>query len=404
MPHTFGSSSVTQRLKLTAAAVVAAAAIGGCASSAAPSATTANSSTALKGSTYNVGLIATLSGPLSGDFGGQSVGIDAWEKWTNAHGGVDGHPVKVYVMDDQSSPSAGLQDVKTLISQDHVVAILGVSDEGPAWAPYAAQQGVPIIGGNTSIAPSADWFPTGDVNLTYGAVAAAKKAGGTGIADIYCSEAALCAASVPVIARDAKTMGMTESYSTGIALDQPGYTATCLAARQHGSNAVLEEVDLNTITTLAGDCSQQNYHPLYVGLAVEAGAPYVKGMPSGTTMVVAENVFPWFAHNSAATDDYWHALQTYEPTVFTSTNYGPSLAMAWASGQMFAAAASHMGAHPSAAAVKAGLYSLKDETLGGLVPPTTYEAGQASVGNGYFIVMLKNGSYSAPYGISSFSG
>ena len=131
-------------------------------------------------------------------------------------------------------------------------------------------------------------------------------------------------------------------------------------------------VDLNTITTLAGDCSQQNYHPLYVGLAVEAGAPYVKGMPSGTTMVVAENVFPWFAHNSAATDDYWHALQTYEPTVFTSTNYGPSLAMAWASGQMFAAAASHMGAHPSAAAVKAGLYSLKDETLGGLVPPTTY--------------------------------
>ena len=53
--------------------------------------------------------------------------------------------------------------------------------------------------------------------------------------------------------------------------------------------------------------------------------------------------------------------------------------------------------------MKAGLYSLKDETLGGLVPPTTYEAGQASVGNGYFIVMLKNGVL-APYGISSFSG
>jgi branched-chain amino acid transport system substrate-binding protein len=386
------------------AALVASAAIVGCGSSSGSPASSSSPSTSAKGTPYAVGLIATLSGPLSGDFGGQSVGIDAWEKWTNAHGGVDGHPVKAYVMDDQSSPSAALQDVKTLISQDHVLAILGVSDEGPAWAPYAAQHGVPIIGGNTSIAPIPDWYPTGDVNLTYGAVAAAHKAGAKGIADVYCSEAALCAASVPVIAHDAKTLGMTEPYATGVALDQPGYTATCLAARQHGADALLEEVDLTTITTLAGDCAQQNYKPLYIGLAVEAGRPYLQGMPSGTTMAVAENVFPWFAHSSPATERYWQALETYEPGVFKSNNFGPSLAMAWASGEMFAAAAAHLGAHPTPAAVKAGLYSLKNETLGGLIPPTTYTPGKASVGSGYFIAVLKNGNYTAPYGISSFSG
>jgi branched-chain amino acid transport system substrate-binding protein len=391
---------------LALAVCVSIAACGSSATSASTASGPSTSSTGAttSGSTYNVGLIETLTGPLSGDLGGEPVGLDAWEKWTNAHGGVDGHPVQVFVMDDQSNPSIGLQDAKTLVTQDHVLAILGVSDEATTWGPYIEQQGIPIIGGNPDLALNPDYFPTGDYDLTNAELNGAKKAGADHVGVVYCTVAAACARAVPEVKSVGQKIGVTESYAAGVALNQPSYTATCLAAKQHGADAIYELVDLTTVLTLATDCSQQGYSPVYVGGSIEAGASYVKGLPSGSTMVVGENVFPWFVHSTPATEQYWNALEQYEPGVFTSNNYNPSLAMAWTSGEMFAAAAAHLGSNPTPAGVKAGLYSLKNETLGGLIGPTTYVPGQASTGSGYFIVVLKNGQYTAPYGVTSFVG
>ncbi|HEX4011859.1 MAG TPA: ABC transporter substrate-binding protein [Solirubrobacteraceae bacterium] len=54
--------------------------------------------------------------------------INAYFDCVNANGGVNGHPLKLYVELDQSQPSQVASDAKQLINSDHVVAIVGVFD------------------------------------------------------------------------------------------------------------------------------------------------------------------------------------------------------------------------------------------------------------------------------------
>ena len=54
--------------------------------------------------------------------------IKAYFDCVNANGGVNGHPVKLFVELDQSQPSQISADAKQLIQTDHVVGIVGVFD------------------------------------------------------------------------------------------------------------------------------------------------------------------------------------------------------------------------------------------------------------------------------------
>ena len=54
--------------------------------------------------------------------------ITAYYNCVNANGGVNGHPVKLYVIYDQTQPAQVAAAAKKLIQQDHVVGIVGVFD------------------------------------------------------------------------------------------------------------------------------------------------------------------------------------------------------------------------------------------------------------------------------------
>jgi len=54
--------------------------------------------------------------------------ITAYYNCVNANGGVNGHPVKLYVIYDQTQPAQIAAAAKKLIQQDHVVGIVGVFD------------------------------------------------------------------------------------------------------------------------------------------------------------------------------------------------------------------------------------------------------------------------------------
>ncbi len=54
--------------------------------------------------------------------------ITAYYNCVNANGGVNGHPVKLYVIYDQTQPAQVAAAAKQLIQQDHVVGIVGVFD------------------------------------------------------------------------------------------------------------------------------------------------------------------------------------------------------------------------------------------------------------------------------------
>jgi branched-chain amino acid transport system substrate-binding protein len=92
-----------------------------------------------------IGTTGAMTGPYS-EYGtgmrkAAELAIDRW----NARGGVLGRPITLVVMDDQLKADAAALNVKKLIEEEKVVAILGPSGSGPmlATVPLTEAKGVP---------------------------------------------------------------------------------------------------------------------------------------------------------------------------------------------------------------------------------------------------------------------
>ncbi|MBX5466617.1 MAG: ABC transporter substrate-binding protein [Firmicutes bacterium] len=123
--------------------LVLAAGVGsGCGLSSAPASRLSASTPIVVGSTL----------PLTGGqaAAGQALeqGEEAYLDAVNAHGGIDGHPIRLVIEDDQYIPSQTVADGRLLLDQDHVVAFLNAfgTSENLALEPLAARAGVPIVG------------------------------------------------------------------------------------------------------------------------------------------------------------------------------------------------------------------------------------------------------------------
>lgn len=97
------------------------------------------------GEPIKIGTTGAMTGPYS-EYGtgmrkAAELAIDVW----NARGGVLGRPVKLVVLDDQLKADVAALNVKKLIEEEKVVAILGPSGTGPmlATVPLTEAKGVP---------------------------------------------------------------------------------------------------------------------------------------------------------------------------------------------------------------------------------------------------------------------
>lgn len=122
--------------------------------SAATSSSSAASPAASAAGDYVVGVDDVLSGPLASY--GQSFLIDARAavSYVNAHGGVNGHQVKLVSADSAATGQNASSAAQQLISTENVNAIVGftLSDDCAAVSALATAHQVPIV--CTSIAPS----------------------------------------------------------------------------------------------------------------------------------------------------------------------------------------------------------------------------------------------------------
>ncbi len=78
------------------------------------------------GTPINIGTIDTKQPGT--DFSDGPNMINAYFACVNANGGVNGHPLKLYVIYDQTQPAQIAAAAKQLIQTDHVVGIVGVFD------------------------------------------------------------------------------------------------------------------------------------------------------------------------------------------------------------------------------------------------------------------------------------
>jgi branched-chain amino acid transport system substrate-binding protein len=97
-------------------AVALAFALSACGSnSSSHSATGASTAPKVTGASFNLGAICSCSGVQAASLAGLKEISNVWAESVNAAGGINGHPVKLTVMDDGGNPATAVQDVKQLV-------------------------------------------------------------------------------------------------------------------------------------------------------------------------------------------------------------------------------------------------------------------------------------------------
>jgi branched-chain amino acid transport system substrate-binding protein len=129
------------------AASFAAAPVTGCAN--ASSSAGGGSAGGGTASAIPIGVVGSYSGSAASNLAVAKLAIQAWADSVNADGGINGHQVHLYIEDDGGSSQLGVTEVKSLVEQDHVVAIVGeaAASSAQAWASYVQQKGIPVVGG-----------------------------------------------------------------------------------------------------------------------------------------------------------------------------------------------------------------------------------------------------------------
>lgn len=98
-----------------------------------------------------VGMSTALSGPAQGLGRGMRAGVEAYFARVNRAGGIDGRKLELVALDDQYEPSRAGPNVRDLIDQKHVLAVVGNVGTPTAvvTVPIVNEKHVPLFGAFT---------------------------------------------------------------------------------------------------------------------------------------------------------------------------------------------------------------------------------------------------------------
>jgi len=354
-----------------------------------------------------VGAMGSFTGPGAGSTADAKTVFEDWVSWTNANGGIDGHPVKAIILNDQNSPSTALANAEQLVQQDKVLTIFDLSDDLESdWASVVDKAGVPVIGQSEGpqFLTDPDFYSTGTtvVSLLWGELAAAHLDKVSKLGVFYCAEIASCSQSIPLIKQFGASEGVTASYAAEISSTASSYTAQCLGAKSSGATGVTVVAASNVVLNVAESCATQGYHPVWVTTGGEMTTTWLKNPAVNGSIGNVQDV-PWFDDSTPATRTMQAALAKYSPGLADNSAFGATATIAWAAGVVFDTVARAAGLTPSSspAALTAALDQVHDDTFGGLTPPLTYTAGQPHSVPCSFVVGLKNGHWTEPMGLQT---
>ena len=350
-----------------------------------------------------LGNVGDYSGVIGASMSSGKTGIGVWQQWVNANGGLNGHPVRVIIADSQGDPNRYQQIAKQMVEREGIIAFVG--NQNPLAARGAAQylleKNVPVVGGanvdHDLWYGNAMHFPAGaDIKtLAFGVGQLAVQQSKPKLGIIWCSEAAVCRAFNDYISSpEMKQKTNAELvYSAQASLVQPDYTAECLQARNRGVQALMLALDSNAWHRFSRSCAQQGYNPQYIGATMaftrESDDPNLEGALN------PESVFPYGATDTEPARLFQRAMAQYAP----GQPVAAGAASAWVAGMLFREAARNLPAQPTSQDILNGLYSIKNDDLGGLTVPLTFTKGQPpQVPDCYFVVQIKNAKFTAPQG------
>jgi branched-chain amino acid transport system substrate-binding protein len=128
----------------------------------------AGSTPGVTSSTITIGGTVPISGPAA-LFGSVGRGADAYFKYVNAHGGVNGRSVKYVYLDDGYDPSRTVMLTRQLVEQNHVFAIFSTigTDNTVATTDYLNAAKVPQLFAGTGAARVGDSYKTHPWTIGY---------------------------------------------------------------------------------------------------------------------------------------------------------------------------------------------------------------------------------------------
>lgn len=378
------STAVSGNSRSTAPAAGAPTASGKPTASTAPKAQSAAApggpaAVASDGSPVKLGSIGTFSGVLGAAMYPGLQAAQAWTAYINAKGGLAGHPVQLVVADDRGDPNQAVALIRRLVEGDKVLAIYGSMQPSTVQAilPYVNEKQMPIIGTCScmnAVATSPMVFVAGASDksgVTWGHIAGIFS--GTDkrkVALFYCREAATCSEYRTGIKKFEGHDNMQIVYETQISLAQPDYTSEVLAARNAGADVIVSVSENPTLIRIAKSAHRQGWN---VQLATQHGGDDSRFVSDGGQDIEGTVYSSPVAHwvTSPLMADYRDSMKRYVPDGALGSLGAPM----WVAGKMFERVAKTFPPHPTTADVLAGLWSVKNETLGGLIAPTTYTKG-----------------------------
>jgi len=320
-----------------------------------------------------------------------------WAQWTNAHGGIDGHPVKLIQADDQADPSKALSAANQFVASNAAAVTSGTAND-PVIAPVLQAHRVPALGGFESSAPDGTnpfFFTTGTTPAAQGPgiMRAGRLLGGTKVGIPYCTEVASCKQTLPLLKAGAQQAGLAWVWQGAVSGSQPDYSAACLAAQSAGANLLYFQIAGATAIRFAQDCAKNHFTPHYI-MSAAVLTPSMLPIPAmqGSTFLL-DNI-PYYA-NVPALNDFHAALQQYDPSFLKNPEYSELTVMGWIAGEQLAAAVRAANVPASkpvtSATVLRGLYALRGTTLGGLTTPLSYKPDVAHPNACYYLGQIKGG-------------
>src|SRR5580700_9733387 len=185
-----------------------------------------DSASAAKATPVVIGEICSCTGPLASTALQSVPVLQSWADWTNAHGGLNGHPVQIMEVNDLTTPGVAIGQVQKFVQSNHVAVIFDNSQVDSDFVAEAAAANVPLIGTpDTDLTySSTDYFDPGPT-LNYGdtgqLLGIKYLTHFTKEGVFYAVESSAAAVATNVEAVVGKRYGIDVTYTSGISFSAP---------------------------------------------------------------------------------------------------------------------------------------------------------------------------------------
>jgi branched-chain amino acid transport system substrate-binding protein len=248
--------------------------------------------------------------------------------------------------------------------------------------------------------PSADnplFFPTGTqaVMFDYGLVQEAKKAGVTKLGVLPCAEVAACSLGAKLFAGLTQIVGgIQRAYVQKITATQPSYTSVCLAAKAKGVNGLVIVENAATVLRASDQCAQQGYTPRGLNVSATTGQSW-QDQPNMEGMITTQSNRSWLISRTRRCARFIRLSLNTHLTYRRASSTTRSTARSGrvAKRPKLAAERAKLAPGSTPADVLRGLYTFKNETVGGLTPPLTYVKDKPSLVPCWFTQQIKSGKF-----------